>query len=192
MAGRGFLAKIGKASIARAAEEEGPAVLQILPAMEAGGIERSAVDFAQAVTRARGRALVVSEGGQMERHLQRAGARHISMPLATRNPARVRGNIEHLSHIIRSNGVDILHLRSRGRILRKAALVSLGNLAVDQLEAEEAEVQGSQPGPDLGDRDGAFLGMEQQVAASAEAVEVELAGDGRSGMIGRQVQDHLP
>ena len=86
MAGRGFLAKIGKASIARAAEEEGPAVLQVRPAMEAGGIERSAVDFAQAVTRARGRALVVSEGGQMERHLQRAGARHISMPLATRNP----------------------------------------------------------------------------------------------------------
>ncbi len=114
MAGRGIFAKIGKASTARAAEEEGPAVLQVLPAMEAGGVERSAVDFAATVTESRGRAFVVSEGGQMERHLQRAGARHIAMPLATRNPARVRGNIDHLSHIIRSNGVDILHLRSRG------------------------------------------------------------------------------
>lgn len=88
-------------------------VLQVIPAMQSGGAELGALQVAEALVREGHRALVVSEGGRMLEPLQTAGAEHIRMDVASKNPFVVRRNAHRLAEIIRSEGVDIVHARSR-------------------------------------------------------------------------------
>ena len=90
-----------------------PVVLQVLPALVAGGVERSTVDIAQALKRAGGTAIVASEGGPMELELLRAGVQHIKLPLASKNPMVILRNVRRLERLIRQYDVDIVHARSR-------------------------------------------------------------------------------
>jgi glycosyltransferase involved in cell wall biosynthesis len=87
--------------------------LQVVPNLISGGVERGTVDVASALVQAGWRALVVSAGGPMVRELERAGAEHITLPLATKNPLAVRRNVEPLAKLIREQEVDIVHARSR-------------------------------------------------------------------------------
>ena len=90
-----------------------PVVMQVVPALETGGVERGTVDVAAALTEAGWRSLVVSSGGRMVREVLRAGAEHIELPVHSKNPMVMRGNVERLSALIREHGVDIVHARSR-------------------------------------------------------------------------------
>ena len=90
-----------------------PVVLQVLPALNTGGVERGTVDIAEAIVEAGGTALVASEGGRLAHELQRAGAEHIAMPLASKNPLVMMQNVGRLRDLIRARGVDIVHARSR-------------------------------------------------------------------------------
>lgn len=94
-------------------ERPGLSVLQVLPRLVVGGAERSAVDVAIAVARAGGRSYVASEGGPMVRELERAGVRHVAMPLADRNPISIRANVRRLADLVRAEEIAILHARSR-------------------------------------------------------------------------------
>jgi glycosyltransferase involved in cell wall biosynthesis len=91
----------------------GPAVLQVLPALDAGGAERSAVDVAAALVRQGWRAVVASRGGRMQRELERAGAIHEALPVDSKNPLTMRNNIERIGTLIERYGVRIVHARSR-------------------------------------------------------------------------------
>ena len=51
-------------------------VLQMLPALEAGGVERGTVEVSQALVKAGHRSLVMSAGGQMVNELVAHGAQH--------------------------------------------------------------------------------------------------------------------
>ncbi len=89
-------------------------VLQVLPALDAGGgVERGTVEIAAAVADAGGRALVASAGGDLVHELNRAGAEHFILPLASKNPLVMRANVGRLVQLIESEGVDIVHARSR-------------------------------------------------------------------------------
>jgi len=90
-----------------------PVVLQVLPALVTGGVERGTVDMAVALAEAGWTAIVASEGGPMVRELTRAGVQHITLPLASKNPLTIRANALKLAEIITANGVDIVHARSR-------------------------------------------------------------------------------
>jgi len=90
-----------------------PVVLQVLPALVTGGVERGTVDIAQALVEAGWTALVASEGGPMVRELERAGATHITLPLASKNPLVIRRNADRLSALIEAHGVSLVHARSR-------------------------------------------------------------------------------
>lgn len=90
-----------------------PVVLQVLPALNTGGVERGTVDVAEAVVQAGGKALVASEGGRLVHELQRVGAEHLELPLASKNPLVILRNIGRLRHVIRAHEVDIVHARSR-------------------------------------------------------------------------------
>ena len=52
-----------------------PVIVQLLPQLVRGGVERGTLEMAQAIIDAGGRAIVVSGGGPMVRHLQRIGRR---------------------------------------------------------------------------------------------------------------------
>ena len=89
-------------------------VLQVLPALNAGGgVERGTVEIASAIVEAGGRALVASVGGAMVHELGRVGAEHFTLPLASKNPAVIHANVKHLAGIITDQGADIVHARSR-------------------------------------------------------------------------------
>ncbi len=88
-------------------------VLQILPSLETGGAERTAVDVAAALVAAGHRAIVASEGGRMVGELTAAGAEHLAFPAATKNPLAMALNIGRLAAIVQREGVDLVHARSR-------------------------------------------------------------------------------
>ena len=90
-----------------------PTVLQVLPALETGCVERSTVDIAQALVVAGWGSLVASAGGPMENELRRAGADHWQLPLSGKNPFVIRANVARLVELIEAEGVDLVHARSR-------------------------------------------------------------------------------
>lgn len=90
-----------------------PVVMQIIPALGAGGAEQGCIDIAAELTRAGAKAIVVSNGGARVPELARAGALHINMPVDSKNPLVMARNILRLRKLIRQHGVDIVHVRSR-------------------------------------------------------------------------------
>ena len=92
---------------------EGRAILQIIPDLEAGGAERTTIDIAEALNRNGARALVATEGGRLIGELQAKGGIWLPFPAKSKNPAAMLLNVGRLTRIIRSEGVAIVHARSR-------------------------------------------------------------------------------
>jgi glycosyltransferase involved in cell wall biosynthesis len=90
-----------------------PTILQVIPTLATGGAERGCVDVGVTLAREGWGSLVASAGGMMVRELDRAGAKHITLPLATKNPFKIWRNAGRLAAIIRAEKVDIVHARSR-------------------------------------------------------------------------------
>jgi len=89
-------------------------VLQILPALgKGGGVERGTIEIARAISEAGGRALVVSAGGAAVHEVARAKGEHFTLPVDSKNPLVMRANVGRLMRLIREEGVDIVHARSR-------------------------------------------------------------------------------
>lgn len=88
-------------------------VLQVLPALHVGGVERGTIDVALALRAAGWRAVVASSGGPLVTELERAGAVHVTLPLDSKNPFTIRRNGKRLVEIIDRYDVDIVHARSR-------------------------------------------------------------------------------
>lgn len=92
---------------------DGAVVLQVLPALGGGGVERGTVEMAQAITRAGGIALVASAGGRLAAQVEAAGGRNIPLPLDAKNPLAIWRNAARLAAVIRAEGVRLVHARSR-------------------------------------------------------------------------------
>lgn len=91
-----------------------PVILQILPALQQGGVERGTLEMAQAITQAGGKALVASSGGRLVPMLRNLGAEHITLPeCGSRNPAHVWKNARVLARILGQYNVALVHARSR-------------------------------------------------------------------------------
>jgi glycosyltransferase involved in cell wall biosynthesis len=87
-------------------------VLQILPEMHAGGVERGTLEIASFLAREGHEALVVSHGGRMVGALEAAGARHLAMPVHRKNPLTLL-QVPRLRRLLIAERPDILHFRSR-------------------------------------------------------------------------------
>jgi glycosyltransferase involved in cell wall biosynthesis len=90
-----------------------PTILQVVPELETGGAELSAIEMAAAITGAGGRALVVSQGGRMEGALKAAGGELIRMPVASKAPWQIWRNGREIAKIAQREDVALLHARSR-------------------------------------------------------------------------------
>ena len=91
----------------------GACVLQVTPALDAGGVEQTTLDMAQAIAAAGGVALVASSGGRLEAELARRGGELVRMPLDRKSPWTLLANAGRLERLIRARRVDIVHARSR-------------------------------------------------------------------------------
>lgn len=87
-------------------------VLQLLPALEAGGVERSTLEIAQALTSAGHRAVVMSAGGRLVPELHAVGAEHLTLPIG-RKSLRTLALISPLRTALQALQADIVHVRSR-------------------------------------------------------------------------------
>jgi glycosyltransferase involved in cell wall biosynthesis len=87
-------------------------VLQILPALESGGVERGTLEVAAALVAAGHRSLVVSAGGRLVESLTAAGSGHILMALGNKSLFTLR-HVHRLRRLLLAEQVDILHVRSR-------------------------------------------------------------------------------
>ncbi len=90
-----------------------PAILQVLPSLDIGGVERGTVEMVQAIVGAGGQALVASAGGRMVGQVERAGGRHVALALMTKDPLNIYLNAGRLARLIRRERVDLVHARSR-------------------------------------------------------------------------------
>jgi glycosyltransferase involved in cell wall biosynthesis len=88
-------------------------LLQVVPELETGGAEQTAIDIAQAVVHAGGQALVATRGGRMTSRLEADGGRLAQMPVQSKNPLVMLGNAARLVDLIRRENVSIVHARSR-------------------------------------------------------------------------------
>ena len=93
--------------------ERAPRVLQILPALEPGGVARGAVDVATALAQAGGASVVASAGGPLVYDLEKMGVRHVTLPLYSKNPLVMHRNARELTAVIRDYDIGIVHSRSR-------------------------------------------------------------------------------
>lgn len=91
----------------------GLTLLQVLPALDAGGVERGVLEIAEAEVAAGHRALVASAGGRLLPELEALGARHVALPLAAKSPIEIWRNAGRLAALIRAEGVALVHARSR-------------------------------------------------------------------------------
>ncbi len=87
-------------------------VLQMLPALESGGVERGTLEIAEALVKAGHRALVMSSGGRMVEELEALGAEHFTWPIGNKSLLSFR-LVWPLRRFLAQQSVDILHVRSR-------------------------------------------------------------------------------
>ncbi|MEO1601127.1 MAG: glycosyltransferase family 4 protein [Pseudomonadota bacterium] len=88
-------------------------MLQVVPRLDTGGVERGTLEMSEAIVAAGGRALVATEGGQMAPRILRAGGEIFEMTVATKNPFNMWQNAGLLKRLIREEGVSVIHARSR-------------------------------------------------------------------------------
>jgi len=87
-------------------------VLQVLPALHSGGVERGTLEVAAALVAAGHRSLVLSGGGRLVRTLCEQGSEHVEMALGHKSLLTLR-HVPAVRRLLHRQPVDILHVRSR-------------------------------------------------------------------------------
>ena len=85
-------------------------VIQLLPTLESGGVERGTIEIADVLATAGHRSIVISGGGKMVSELARSNTEHITLPIGAKRISALR-LIKPLRQLFA--GADIVHPRSR-------------------------------------------------------------------------------
>ena len=87
-------------------------VLQLLPALDSGGVERGTLEIARALVVAGHESVVLSKGGRLVAQLQAEGSRHIARDLGRKSPTTFL-HYRALRRLFEAERFDIVHARSR-------------------------------------------------------------------------------
>ncbi len=87
-------------------------VMQVVPQLNMGGVERGTVEFAHYLKQAGHRSVVVSHGGSMVPDLVRLGVEHVELNVSKKSLLSLL-SIRKLRRLIQTYQVDVLHARSR-------------------------------------------------------------------------------
>lgn len=87
-------------------------VLQVLPELDAGGVERGTLEVARHLVARGHESLVISHGGQMVEKLVTQGSRHIALPVHRKSLMSLR-LVGEMRDLLERERPDILHYRSR-------------------------------------------------------------------------------
>lgn len=87
-------------------------VLQILPELNAGGVERVVTVMSDYLVANGHQSVVVSNGGRLVSNLEKSGARHITLPVHKKSLGSLF-QVRPLRRILEQERPDVLHLHSR-------------------------------------------------------------------------------
>lgn len=87
-------------------------VVQMLPALESGGVEKGTLEVGCYLVQHGHRSIVISSGGRMVAQLEREGSEHIQWPVGAKRLTTLR-YIRKVRGFLARERPDILHLRSR-------------------------------------------------------------------------------
>lgn len=87
-------------------------VLQILPELFSGGVEKGTCELADYLLSQGHQSLVLSHGGSLVESLEAKGSKHIALPVHKKSPLSLR-YVPTLRKIFTEEKPDIIHLRSR-------------------------------------------------------------------------------
>ncbi len=87
-------------------------VVQLLPALHSGGVERSTLEIADALMRAGHRAIVVSAAGRLLPQLESSGAEHVALDIGRKSLSTLL-HARRLRRLFAETAADIVHARSR-------------------------------------------------------------------------------
>lgn len=87
-------------------------IVQVLPALESGGVERGTLEVGKYLAAHGHRSLVLSAGGRLVGQLLAEGSEHVTWDLGRKSLWTLR-HVFRLRRFLRENRVDILHVRSR-------------------------------------------------------------------------------
>ncbi len=87
-------------------------IVQLLPALESGGVEQTVVQLASAVAAAGHRSVVISTGGQWVETLLKQGCEHIVLPIKSKSPLTLL-QVLPLRQLLVQLNADIVHAHSR-------------------------------------------------------------------------------
>ncbi len=90
-----------------------PTVLQILPELDCGGVERGTLDVAAELVRRGHRSIVVSGPGRLVPELITGGSEHINLPVGKKSLISAVRLIPTLRKLFKEEPIDIIHARSR-------------------------------------------------------------------------------
>jgi glycosyltransferase involved in cell wall biosynthesis len=87
-------------------------IVQVLPALESGGVERGTLEVGRFLADGGHRSIVISAGGRLVRQLEREGSEHINWDIGRKSLLTLM-LVSRLRRFLLDNRVDILHARSR-------------------------------------------------------------------------------
>ena len=87
-------------------------VVQMLPELESGGVERGTLEIGKFLADNNHRSIVVSAGGRMVKQLVAEGSCHIDWKVGSKSPLVIKYFLP-LRRLLKKEKVDVLHLRSR-------------------------------------------------------------------------------
>ena len=90
-----------------------PTIMQVLPALNSGGVERGTLEISDALVSVGWNSIVVSNGGSMVKELTDNGGVHITLSVGSKNPLKWFKCYSRLQKIISAHDVDLIHARSR-------------------------------------------------------------------------------
>jgi len=88
-------------------------ILQIVPSLDIGGVERGVVDFSRYLIEAGHKSVVISSGGRLVDSLTGSGAVHYNLPVHRKSLLSILSLTREVKKIIFKEKIDIVHCRSR-------------------------------------------------------------------------------
>jgi len=90
-------------------------VVQVLPELNQGGVERGVVEFSRELVKRGHRSTVISAGGSQAAQIEQDGGQHITLDVCSKNPLTFSKRVSDLRHLLSdlSPRPSILHARSR-------------------------------------------------------------------------------
>lgn len=102
-----------RANKARRVQSATLRIVQIVPELNEGGVERGTIEFAREIVKRGHESLVISHGGKLVERLCEEGSQHLQLDVCSKNPLSAPWRISRLRRALEKISPDIVHARSR-------------------------------------------------------------------------------